>query len=243
MIANRFRAGRGGGTLRAGRGGGALRAGLGGVTLMAAVALAAGCGSTSGSGTSASSAAPSSQGGSASAGAGSGSPAASSPAAPVAPASKTPATSLAACATANLSVSLVSNMGGGAAGSTYVPIQFTNTSGTACSMFGFPGVSFVTGQNGSQIGAPAQRSGSSAKVTVTLAAHATAHAWLQIADAGNYPASSCHVTNANWLKIYPPGNTAAAYVNHSFQTCSSAKVVTMTIDPVRTGAAVQGQLP
>ncbi len=254
MIANRFRAGRGGGTLRAGRGGGTLRAGLGagtvraglgGVTLMAAAALAAGCGSTSGSGTSASSAAPSSQGGSASAGAGagSGSPAASSPAAPVAPASKTPATSLAACATANLSVSLVSNMGGGAAGSTYVPIQFTNTSGTACSMFGFPGVSFVTGQNGSQIGAPAQRSGSSAKVTVTLAAHATAHAWLQIADAGNYPASSCHVTNANWLKIYPPGNTAAAYVNHSFQTCSSAKVVTMTIDPVRTGAAVQGQLP
>jgi hypothetical protein len=133
-------------------------------------------------------------------------------------------------------------MGGGAAGSTYVPIQFTNTSGTACAMYGFPGVSFVTGQGGSQIGAPAQRS-PSAKVTVTLAAHATAHAWLQIAEAGNYPASSCHVTNANWLKIYPPGNTAASYVSHSFQTCSSAKVVTMTIDPVRTGAAVQGQVP
>jgi hypothetical protein len=134
-------------------------------------------------------------------------------------------------------------MGGGAAGSTYVPIQFVNTSGTACAMYGFPGVSFVTGQNGSQIGAPAQRSTNSGKVTVTLAAHATAHAWLQIAEAGNYPASSCHVANANWLKIYPPGNTAAAYVSHAFQTCSSAKVVTMTIDPVRTGAAVQGQLP
>ena len=68
---------------------------------------------------------------------------------------------------------------------------------------------------------------------MTLAAHATAHAWLQIAEAGNYPASSCHAVNANWLKIYPPGNTAAAYVSHAFQTCSSAKVVTMTIDPVR----------
>ena len=89
----------------------------------------------------------------------------------------------------------------------------------------------------------AQRSTNSGKVTVTLASHATAHAWLQIAEAGNYPASSCHVTTANWLKIYPPGNTAAAYVSHPFQTCSSAKVVTMTIDPVRTGAAVQGQLP
>ncbi len=224
MITNRFRT---------------LRAGLGGVTLVAAVALAAGCAS-SGSGTSASSAAPSTP---------VSSPSTSSPSPAVPPASNTPtsksstATGLAACATANLSVSLVSNMGGGAAGSTYVPLQFTNTSGTACAMYGFPGVSFVTGQNGSQIGAPAQRSPNASKVTVTLAAHATAHAWLQIAEAGNYPASSCHVANANWLKIYPPGNTAAAYVSHSFQTCSSAKVVTMTIDPVRTGVAVQDQLP
>ena len=216
-----------------------FRAGLGGVTLLAAAGLMAGCAS-SGSGSSASSSAPSTSA--------SGSAAASSAAPASSPASTAPtsksstATGLAACATANLSVSLVSNMGGGAAGSTYVPIQFTNTAGTACSMYGFPGVSFVTGQGGSQIGAPAQRS-PSAKVTVTLAAHATAHAWLQIAEAGNYPASSCHMTNANWLKIYPPGNTGAAYVSHSFQTCSSAKVVTMTIDPVRTGAAVQGQVP
>ena len=216
--------------------------GLGGVTLVAAATLAAGCAS-SGSGTSASSSASSVPSTSPSGGTtGSGTSAASSPA--TTPTSKSSAaTGLAACNTANLSVSLVSNMGGGAAGSTYVPIQFVNTSGTACAMYGFPGVSFVTGQNGSQIGAPAQRSTNSGKVTVTLAAHATAHAWLQIAEAGNYPASSCHVANANWLKIYPPGNTAAAYVSHAFQTCSSAKVVTMTIDPVRTGAAVQGQLP
>jgi len=217
-----------------------FRAGLGGVTLVAAAALVAGCAS-SGSGTSASSSAPSSSASGGGSGSASSAAPDSSPA--TAPTSKSStATGLAACATANLSVSLVSNMGGGAAGSTYVPIQFTNTAGTACAMYGFPGVSFVTGQGGSQIGAPAQRS-SSAKVTVTLAAHATAHAWLQIAEAGNYPASSCHVANANWLKIYPPGNTGAAYVSHSFQTCSSAKVVTMTIDPVRTGAAVQGQVP
>ncbi|HEX3749550.1 MAG TPA: DUF4232 domain-containing protein [Streptosporangiaceae bacterium] len=216
-----------------------FRAGLGGVTLMAAAALVAGCAS-SGSGTSASSSAAPSTSASGSGSASSAAPASSPETAPTSKSST--ATGLAACTTANLSVALVSNMGGGAAGSTYVPIQFTNTAGSACALYGFPGVSFVTGQGGSQIGAPAQRS-PSAKVTVTLAAHATAHAWLQIAEAGNYPASSCHVTNASWLKIYPPGNTAAAYVSHSFQTCSSAKVVTMTIDPVRTGAAVQGQVP
>jgi Protein of unknown function (DUF4232) len=216
----------------------AARRGVAVSALVAAAALAAGCGS-SGNGQSASSAPPST-------------PASQSPtesAAPagsptVVPTSKSPAaTGLAACTTANLSVSLETNLGGGAAGSQYVPIQFTNTSGAACAMYGFPGVSFVTGQNGAQIGAPAKRSSNASKVTVTVAAHATAHAWLQIAEAGNYPASSCHPVSANFLKVYPPGNTAATYIGHSFQTCSSAKVVTMTIDPVRTGTAVQGQLP
>jgi hypothetical protein len=214
--------------------------GLGGVTLVAAAALSAGCGS-SGSGTPASSPASSSPASSPSSGAGSTSTG-SSPATTPTP-KPTAASGLAACSTANLSVSLVANMGGGAAGSTYVPIQFVNTAGTACALYGFPGVSFVTGQNGTQIGAPAQRSPNASKVTVTLASHATAHAWLQVAEAGNYPASTCHAVTAKWLKIYPPGNTAPVYVSQSFQACSSAKVVTMTIDPVRTGAAVQGQLP
>ncbi len=212
-------------------------------SLVAAAALAAGCGSSGNGGQSASSAP-------ASAPATSQSPSVTissanpggSPAA--APSSKSSAaTGLAACNTANLSVSLKSNSGGGAAGSQYVPIQFTNTSGAACALFGYPGVSFVTGQNGSQIGAPAKRSGSFGKVTVTVASHATAHAWLQVAEAGNYPASSCHPVPAHFLKVYPPGNTAPAYISASFQTCSSAKVATMTIDPVRTGAAQQGQLP
>jgi hypothetical protein len=223
------------------RGAVVARRGVAVSSLVAAAALAAGCGS-SGNGQSASSGPPSTPASQSPSGGVSAAAPAASP--NVVPTSKsTTATGLAACTTANLSVSLQSNMGGGAAGSTYVPIQFTNTSGTACAMYGFPGVSFVTGQNGSQIGAPAQRSANASKVTLTVASHATAHAWLQIAEAGNYPASSCHPVNANFLKVYPPGNTAPAYLSHSFQTCSSAKVVTMTIDPVRTGAAVQGQLP
>jgi uncharacterized protein DUF4232 len=224
------------------RGAVAARRGVAVSSLVAAAALAAGCGS-SGSGQSASSAPPSS------APATSQSPSVtiSSPAggsAAAAPTGRSTSHSgLAACDTANLSVSLKANTGGGAAGSTYLPIEFTNTSGSACALYGYPGVSFVTGQNGSQIGAPAKRSGSFASVTVTVASHATAHAWLQVAEAGNYPASSCHAVSAHFLKVYPPGNTAPAYVSYSDQTCSSGKVATMTIDPVRTGTAQQGQLP
>jgi hypothetical protein len=220
---------------------GRVRRGVMVSSLVAVAALAAGCGS-SGGGQSSSSASPSTPASSQSAGGSNAASPAGSPA-NTPPASKPAAGGLAACSTANLSVSLPSNVGGGAAGSQYVAIQFTNTSGTACALYGFPGVSFVTGQNGSQIGAPAQRNSSIAKVTATVAAHATAHAWLQVAEAGNYPASSCRPVTAHWLKIYPPGNTAPAYVGHAFQACSSAKVVTMTIDPVRAGAAVEGQVP
>jgi len=132
---------------------------------------------------------------------------------------------------------------GSAATSQYVPISFTNTSGTACAMYGFPGVSFVTEPNGSQIGAPASRQTSFPSVTVTVAAHVTAHAWLQVAEAGNYPASTCHPVTAYWLKVYPPANTAASYIGHTFTACSSAKVTVMMIDPVRAGSAVDGQVP
>ncbi len=224
------------------RGAVAARRGIAVSSLVAAAALAAGCGS-SGNGQSASSAPPSAPATSQSPSVTVSSPAAGGSAAAAPNGKSTSASGMAACNTANLSVSLKTNTGGGAAGSTYIPIEFTNTSGAACALYGYPGVSFVTGQNGSQIGAPAKRSGSFSNVNVTVASHATAHAWLQVAEAGNYPASSCHVVSAHFLKVYPPGNTAPAYVSYSDQTCSSAKVATMTIDPVRTGAAQQGQLP
>ncbi len=215
------------------------RRGLTAGWLVGAVAIAAGCGS-SGSATaphSATAAASSPASATASA-----APATSSPA--VAPTSRsTTASGLAACATANLSVGLQTNAGGGAAGSQYIPISFTNTSGTACAMYGFPGVSFVTGPNGSQIGAPAARQASFPSVTVTVAAHATAHAWLQVAEAGNYSPSTCDPVTAHWLKVYPPANTVASYLGHTFTACSSDKVILMRIDPVRAGSAVDGQVP
>ena len=152
--------------------------------LAAVTVTAAGCGS-SGSGTTASqSAAPS--------------PAATRQASPsTSPGASTPATGpssrssarsgLAACSTSALSVSLDSNQGGGAAGSTYLPINFTNASGAGCALYGYPGVSFVTGLGGTQIGAAATRASGASSVSVTLAAHATAHAWLQVVEGRQLP--------------------------------------------------------
>ena len=216
------------------------RRGLAVAWLVAAAAAAAGCGS-SGSTPASPSSAASSAGSSATAGASTAPGVGTPTAAPSSRSSTAPG--LARCSTSALSVSLASNQGGGAAGSTYVPIDFTNTSGAACSLSGYPGVSFVTGLGGTQIGAAATRAPGVSSVSVTLAAHATAHAWLQVVEAGNYPASTCHPVTAHWLKVYPPGNTAASYIGHSFPACSSGKATVLTVMPVRAGAGVQGQVP
>src|SRR5436853_495962 len=105
-----------------------------------------------------------------------------------------------------------------AAGSTYVPVDFTNTSGSPCGLYGYPGMSFVTAGDGSgsQIGAAAQENPSFGKVPVQLAAGGAAHAWLQVAEAGNYPATTCQPVTAHWLRVYAPGETQALYVSHAF---------------------------
>src|ERR1044071_8699632 len=71
----------------------------------------------------------------------------------VAPSSSAPGTS--ACATSALQVKLGSS--DGYAGGVYVTIDFTNTSGSTCTLFGYPGVSLVTGPPYHQLGVPAQR--------------------------------------------------------------------------------------
>jgi hypothetical protein len=152
---------------------------------------------------------------------------------------------LAACRSASLRVTVNVRQAGGAAGSTYYPVDFTNTSGSACGMYGYPGLSFVTAASraGRQIGAAAQRNPQFGTKAVRLAADGVAHAWLQVAQAGNYPASACQPVTAHWLRVYAPGETVASYVNESFDACASANAPLLTVMPVRAGQGVQGTTP
>jgi Protein of unknown function (DUF4232) len=224
------------------------RRGIAAASLTAAAALVAACGSSGGSQTAPQQSASSSATGQGPAANGSGTPNAG-PASAASPSSGRSASGqgggsgLTACMTSSLNVAVDTSQGGGAAGSTYLPIDFANSSGRACSMEGFPGVSFVTGPGGSQIGAAAARNTGFPSVPVTLAAHASAHAWLQVAEAGNYPPSTCHMVTAAWLRVFPPGNTLAAYVRHTFSACSSAKVNLLTVMPVRSGAGARSRVP
>jgi len=152
---------------------------------------------------------------------------------------------LAVCQPSALRVTIDANAAGGAAGSTYYPVDFTNTAGSACGMYGYPGVSLVTaGDNaGRPIGAAAQRNPAFGQQPVRLAAGGVAHAWLQVAEAGNYPPSACKPVTAHWLRVFVPGQTVALYVNHAFDACSSASDPLLTVMPVRAGQGVQGTTP
>ncbi len=152
---------------------------------------------------------------------------------------------LATCTTTGLSVTIDPSQAGGAAGSTYYPVDFTNTAGSTCAMSGYPGVSFVNTANadGKQIGAAAQRNPQFAAVVVRLAPGGHAHAWLQVAQAGNYPPSSCHQETARGLRVYPPDETHAGYVPEEFAACADTTAPLLTVMPVRPGKGAQGSTP
>jgi hypothetical protein len=46
---------------------------------------------------------------------------------------------LALCQPSSLQVTVNASQAGGAAGSTYLPVDFTNTSGSPCGLYGYPG--------------------------------------------------------------------------------------------------------
>jgi hypothetical protein len=166
-------------------------------------------------------------------------PAASTPPPPATGSSASPHTAgPPACATSGLSVKL--GAGNGAAGSTYIPIVFTNTTGSSCSLFGYPGVSFVTGQGGSQIGSAAQRDSTQPAQNIVLAAGGVAHATLRVVQAANFPVAACKPTTAGELKIFPPGQTAPLYLAFSAKTCTSTAAASQVLFIQTIGAGSGG---
>jgi len=141
------------------------------------------------------------------------------------------------CPSSGLQVTL--GQGNGAAGSTYYPLDFSNNSGASCTLFGYPGVSFVTGLGGSQIGSAASRNPALPSELITIPPGGVAHATLQVVNAENFAASACHMVTAHWLKVYPPNQTAPLYVSFTAHACSGkTKLVhILAVEAVRPGSS------
>lgn len=124
--------------------------------------------------------------------------------------------------------------GGAAAGTYHTNLVFTNKSGHSCTLYGYPGVSWVTGDSGTQVNDPFQRS-SGTKKTITLSAGGQAHAVLVTHAALNYPADKCKPTDVRGYRIYPPDETASIFVSAPAQECTIKGVNLGQVQPIASG--------
>jgi hypothetical protein len=148
-----------------------------------------------------------------------------------APAASPPATSSPAAPAGCLTRYLNGSIGPtqGTAGSVLVTIVFKNLNNVPCTLYGFPGVAQAAGTPVTDIGQPSSENPATARELVTLAPDAFANATLQIAEAGNFPASACTQVPATWLAVVPPNQTIPLYVSFSSTACQgSAHLLTVT---------------
>lgn len=109
--------------------------------------------------------------------------------------------------------------GQGAAGSTILPIVFTNATKHACTLYGYPGVSFL-GADAKPLGMPADRRGGEEAV-VTLGPGDAANAQLRVPDPGNFSPTDCKAATSATLRVYPPGETHYVDLPESTQVCTT----------------------
>jgi len=129
--------------------------------------------------------------------------------------------------------------GSAAAGSVAYPLEFSNVSGRACHLFGYPGVAAI-GRRGQRLGSPAGHDRTFRPRLVILRRGGTAHALLTITEAGNFPARQCRVRTAVALRVIPPHGAHPAFVPLSFPACSRKGPVYLHIRVIRPGVGIPG---
>ncbi len=113
-------------------------------------------------------------------------------------------------------------------------VLFRNTSHRTCTLYGYPGVSFVRGEKGLQTGDPARRTGDPKRV-VSLRPGGVAHAVLDTVSPDVSP--GCRKVSVRGFRVYPPNETAAVFVPAPQQACSAHGKSVPSITPVKPGAA------
>ena len=94
-------------------------------------------------------------------------------------------------------------------------LVFANESGRTCAVQGFPGVSFVAGDSGTQVGSAFART-SARTHPVDLAPGERAYAPITITQAPN----ACSPVTARGFRVYPPDETAAVFVAEPQLACT-----------------------
>ncbi|GLZ43111.1 DUF4232 domain-containing protein [Actinokineospora sp. NBRC 105648] len=121
------------------------------------------------------------------------------------------------CKAAELKLSI--RDGDGAAGTVYRKLVFTNAGTRTCVIQGFPGISYVAGEDGHQVGPAAFRVGTKG-APVTLAPGASASTDVGFVNVQNFDPAVCKPTDVRGLRVYPPHDTASMFVAVTGQGCA-----------------------
>jgi hypothetical protein len=133
------------------------------------------------------------------------------------------------CTVASLAGSITFG-GGGGAGSQYQNVALRNTGSASCTLQGWPGVSFVGGGDGRQLGAAATLDRGTAHPTVTLAPGATAYAGLRIVQAANLAPGACTQQTPDGFRVYPPGSKQALFIpSTAYKACSETSAQLLSV--------------
>ncbi len=147
--------------------------------------------------------------------------------------------SVATCTTAQLNMTLDVRSVGVAAGTTLIPLDFTNVARTSCTLAGYAFVTFVTSRAGGTVGAAATADRQVAARTLLLRGGQSAHLWLRLLEAANLPTSTCRPKAVAGLNVRLPGQDSATFIAHQFTTCSRHVVGMdlLAVEPFQAGRA------
>jgi hypothetical protein len=125
------------------------------------------------------------------------------------------------CTKANLSAKY---KGGDAAMShIYGRIILRNVSSETCFVKGYGGLSYVGGGNGTQVGAPADRTPSNVPRTVLKPGDKVRSAVVETSYAP-YPRNLCQPTKVDGFRVYAPDETHSFFIEHKTMGCANPKV-------------------
>ena len=120
-------------------------------------------------------------------------------------------------------VKLALGTGDAGAGSVFRPLLITNVSARPCTIQGFPGVSYVAGDDGHQVGKAAFRTGTKGNA-VKLNKGQTAAADIRFVNALNFDPAVCRPTEVTGLRIYLPQETAAKFLPAPGTGCAGTAI-------------------
>ncbi len=147
-----------------------------------------------------------------------------------------------ACTTAELDVTLDLRSAGVAAGTSLIPLDFTNVSRHNCRLAGYAFVSFAASRTGHQVGATSTADRAMAAPTLLLRAGKSAHLWIRLVQATDLPAAQCKPETVAGIRLRLPSEATGIFIQHRFRTCAKRVRGTdlLTVEPFQSGRAHTG---